>query len=521
VKIINFFGFRVDKFEKNEYIRNPARSFLPEPGLHYSFWVTSFFINLFDMMKHFLLSFLVLVSGAEAVVSQDNHYWSQQFGAVSTLMGGAVIAGVRDNSAAFYNPGAISFIENPNLSVDGNVYKLDKINMNDGAGSGINLNSAQVNIYPQILSGMIDYLKIPRVKFCYSILTRNFTNILMSSRYSRSVPGSSGTEPEKYLGEFDFINQVNEQWFGVSGSYRVNDKLGLGVTLFCTYRGQTSDISHNTREAYLTDTLSSLLVSNSAEKIKYMALGFLAKIGLAWETGRWRFGFSFTTPSVGIYGNGSARREETGYTPGSATGVSDNTYMVMAENTSSHARYYHPLAGGIGIEYHSPKTRIDVSTEYYSAINSYYIMKPGNDAFVYPSSLKDSAGMSGKIERFLYVGNAARPVLNVGLGYDQAIGKKFSLILGAHTDYSSYTPPDEADELIPQTGYWDLYYVSTGVSYHTMKQTLTLGFSYAFSPIKEIDPVVIISPGNEMTSRAQVFAQSFGVVLGYTYYFKR
>jgi len=67
--------------------------------------------------------FLLLVLTAMQAYSQDDHYWTQQFGAVSTIMGGAVIAGVRDNTAIYYNPGALGFINHPSLSVDANVYK--------------------------------------------------------------------------------------------------------------------------------------------------------------------------------------------------------------------------------------------------------------------------------------------------------------------------------------------------------------------------------------------------------------
>ena len=123
--------------------------------------------------------------------AQDDHYWSQQYGAESTLMGGAMVAGTDDNSAIYYNPGALAFISNPSLSVDANVYRLDKILITDGAGNGTNLNSAQISIYPEIISGMLNLGKAKKLKFSYTILTRNHNNILMNARYTMYLLGKT------------------------------------------------------------------------------------------------------------------------------------------------------------------------------------------------------------------------------------------------------------------------------------------------------------------------------------------
>ena len=472
-------------------------------------------------MSRFVFFILLLIPWINQLFSQDNHYWSQQYGAVSSLMGGAMIAGVRDNSASYYNPGAITFVEYPNISVDANVYKLDKVYINDGAGSGINLNSAQLNIYPQIIGGMINYIKITRLKISYSILTRNFSNILMNARYTKSNAPADGVGQKSYLGEFSYLNQLNEQWFGICLGYAVKDKLGIGVTLFGIYRGQTSGIKNNYREITSSDSLASLAISNYNGDIKYMTIRMLAKFGLAWETGRWRFGLSLTTPSFGIYGNGSVRRDEAFYDLGNHAGSQPTTHIIMAENTSTKASYHHPLSVGIGIEYRAPRTRIAISAEYFSKITAYYIMKPGSEAFVYPASIRDSSGMSSKIEEFLYTGVAAKPVLNVSLGLDQSIGKKFNFLCGMRTDFTSYASTGFSNEFVTKTGNWDLYYVSTGLSYHQARQTMTIGFTYSFSPNVQIDPVQIVIPGDISGPKANAFAQSFGVVLGYTYYFPR
>ena len=128
---------------------------------------------------------LVIMSGNEICVNaQDDHYWSQQYGAESTLLGGAMVGGAGDNSAVYYNPGALAFITNPSLSIDANVYRMDKTLITDGAGNGLNLNSAQISIYPQIISGMLKLVKNDRFRFSYTLLTRNHNNILMNTRYT-------------------------------------------------------------------------------------------------------------------------------------------------------------------------------------------------------------------------------------------------------------------------------------------------------------------------------------------------
>ena len=119
-----------------------------------------------------LLVFSFFLPEINRVSAQDDHYWSQQYGAESTLLGGAMVGGASDNSAIYYNPGALAFISNPSLSIDANVYRMDKTLITDGAGKGQNLNSAQISIYPHIISGMLKLIKNDRIKFSYSLFLK-------------------------------------------------------------------------------------------------------------------------------------------------------------------------------------------------------------------------------------------------------------------------------------------------------------------------------------------------------------
>jgi len=76
--------------------------------------------------KHYCLILFFLVSGS-AIQAQDTHYNTFQFGARSALLGGAVIGSVNDNTAVFYNPGALGFIDTGALSINATAYQLDKI----------------------------------------------------------------------------------------------------------------------------------------------------------------------------------------------------------------------------------------------------------------------------------------------------------------------------------------------------------------------------------------------------------
>ena len=129
-------------------------------------------------------------------------------------------------------------------------------------------------------------------------------------------------------------------------------------------------------------------------------------------------------------------------------------------------------------------------------------------AFVYPPSYLDSANYGSLIDSYLHVESAARPVLNVGIGYSQVIYKRLTLLLGAFTDFSSYEQPAEVNELLHGFGSGDMYHLSTGLSYQQKKHTISLGFSYAFTPSENVPPYAVINQTPDFTEKARLSAQS-------------
>jgi hypothetical protein len=456
---------------------------------------------------------------------QDDHYWSQQYGAESTLLGGAMVGGAADNSAVYYNPGALAFISNQSLSIDANVYRMDKTLITDGAGNGVNLNSAQISIYPQIISGMLKLVKNDRFRFSYTLLTRNHNNLLMNTRYTSPASESDPENPIQsattFIGAYDYVNQLDEEWLGVGAGYSVSEKLGVGATLFGVYRGQTYQLTNYVREVKYIDPYYVFGTETNDEAVKYTSIGLLAKFGSSYISGRWKFGITLTTPSLGLYGTGSIQRENSNLVVSENADDMKDNFLILDSKSDVKAVYKDPLSIAFGIDYKTEKTRLVFSAEYFSKISTYHLLEPDSEPFVYPTSYLDSASIKPLIDSYLHVENASRPVLNAGIGLSRSISRQFTLLLGACTDFSSYDNPPEADELLHSSGGWDIYHFSAGMSYHKTKHTVTLGLSYALTPSRHIPPYAVINQNPELSNEALLSARSYSIVLGYTYYFAR
>ena len=140
------------------------------------------------------MTLLLVVGGTRMAGAQELNYNTFQVGSRSVLMGGAVVGGVRDTSATFYNPGALGFVENASISVSANAFRFGKVTIDDALGPGEDATDTMFAPVPLLVSGMLRFPVAPQWAFGYALVARQlyaakFTNAVDTPRETLNVGG--------------------------------------------------------------------------------------------------------------------------------------------------------------------------------------------------------------------------------------------------------------------------------------------------------------------------------------------
>jgi hypothetical protein len=70
-------------------------------------------------------------------------------------MGGAVVGRVKDNSAIFYNPACLSFIDTSSVSINADLYQLEKTRIENALGDQKDFNNNNFKNLPLFWQAII------------------------------------------------------------------------------------------------------------------------------------------------------------------------------------------------------------------------------------------------------------------------------------------------------------------------------------------------------------------------------
>ena len=398
-------------------------------------------------------SCLFLVLATSPVAAQDAHYWTDQFGNRARLLSGAVIGNSTDLASVYYNPGALSLVESPELLVSANVYQYTNYSLKTDAVLFENLNQGRIGAAPSLFAGEINFGFLGETRFAYSVLTRYSTDIRLQGALSvSSDDGPVFDDLQKLAGSIDLEEKITETWVGFTFSRAISEHWGVGVSPFVTVRSQRTGRSI-TAQSQDTAGLAAVLID--ATNTKFTNWRLLAKLGASAVYGPWRFGATITTPSLRVFGDGSAYATRTVVVQG-GPGVVD----ALVEQDIP-ADYRSPLTIGVGGAYEWETSSLNVSLEYFSRIDSAQVMDIG--------SVVDEVGDTLTVDLV----QELNPVLNAAIGFQHTFSDKLEGYAGLRTDFSAKVP-GALKSTFPLAG-WDIYHLSGGATFDLGQSHFTLG----------------------------------------------
>ncbi len=474
------------------------------------------------------------------VVSQEHHYWSKQFGSRSALMSGAVVGGVRDTSAGFYNPGALGFLEASTFSASGNGYQLDFVDISNGVGTGKDVESFETNIVPLLISGTV---MLGNNTFGYSILTKNQSSIKMSGRHEKSafdILSSSydyvefvdidpstyesifddssikfdGTED--YRGQFTYDSQVNEIWGGLSWAQHLHENISVGISGFLALRKQSFNVVQFAR---VTNPDSQYIASEDAFlNADFYNVRGLLKFGVAGDFGALKVGATLTTPSVSFFGTGTVAGGMGRFKEDEALG-----FLADDQQDDLDAKYKTPLSLALGLEYAiNQKTSVAGTIEWFAKQKSYDVITPNSKNWLVGGNVNFV-----DTQDVLKVADKADSVVNFAVAVEQVFINKIAGYLSFRTDFSSFPGGDYNSMGIND---WDVYHLTVGFTRQSKTSELALGFTYSFGSQDDFERLAYINPADRRgddyilamndEGKASADYRAFGIIVGYTYFFK-
>lgn len=470
-----------------------------------------------------LRAILALLLLSAALSAQDNHYWTHQFGTRSALMGGAVVGGVSDTSANFYNPARLGWVTNDSLKVSADGYQLSTLTITDGAGKGQNLTSSQGDIIPLTASGVFLFSQ-PRIGLGFQILARQFSNVRASVRRERSfniIDDARSPGDEDFIGSFQFDSDTEEYWAGLGFGWAITDWLAIGITHFGALRFETRGASVTTRAV---GSNAEVYGADSHVGWDLWNVRMLWKAGISVELDGLKMGLTVTTPSLNLFGSAIVWRQ---LTVNDLDLLDSGTGLDLEANDRRDGvatRINSPFSLASGVEYDFGIAVLGLAWEWYLPVGMYKVAAPeGDKAFIIGPIPSESS------RELLTIYDGKRGAFNVALGLEARFHDNWSGFWSLRNDAAAdYLDWD--DKLHVGVSTWDLFHFATGISFTTRqddgspKHELMIGLQMALGAGRTDQPVNFDEPEEPLlltsrTHRTDISYFSIGLLVGYTYYF--
>ncbi|WP_443939198.1 hypothetical protein [Pedobacter sp. MW01-1-1] len=457
--------------------------------------------------------------------AQDTQYWMQQFGTRSALMSGAVVASSRDNSALYYNPALLAWIDTASLSINASAYQKEGIKIKNALGQNADFKSSQIGSTPLLLGGMIK-TGSEKTRLAYGVVTPTNFNFKASARIVGNFPLINDVESpgnEGGIGQTSLQTKLSELGAGIGLGRKINDFFSIGITGLFVVRSMDFSRSSLTR-VYLNQPSSPLVSSTIIQNVNYYNVRFVPKIGLSYNKGRWQSGLSITVPSLNMFGSGGVAFDATAtdIKLPSQTGRID--FVANDAQVKLKTTYKSPFSVAGGLAYHYQRSHIEFAAQYFAKIDMYSVVNAAPAAFARPAS----AYPEFSSDQYLRVLSAAKPVFNFAIAYEYQMKKNLLGYLSFRTDQSYFDSSlNEQTGIKPDISTWNIKHIVVGTTLQKGRSSISLGLNTAFGADKNREQTGNINGDSEAnlfrgtTTITEANYSSFGLLLGYTYHFSK
>ncbi len=392
-------------------------------------------------------------------IAQDSHYWTNQYGTMANMLGGAVVGSVRDPSSVYYNPGAMGLGEDSTLVISTDVLRIRELRYSGWGIREEDLVSFTGGSAPGMFAIRVPFHVADDHQLAISYLKRQDLNVELQGIVADRIDALPPAGDEDFSAEALMRQNMGEDWYGLTWSYKVNDRMAVGATWNVAVRSQRNRFQ---TVAQLLAEDGSHNVANVVSDYNFFNVRTLWKLGAAMERGPWAFGLAVTTPSLDLFGTGSAY-----YNIGFFDSETAENNTLMADTKKDMgADYESPLSVAAGVSYSFGSTGLHITAEWFNEVKEFEVISLEGfvidigDRTLYPSLV-----------------HGLNEVLNVGIGIDHRFHSGVSIYGGFTTDYSAFK---SAEESMLSVTNWDIYHATLGSYFSFYHIGFTLGFSYSF-----------------------------------------
>jgi long-subunit fatty acid transport protein len=376
--------------------------------------------------------------GPGALSASESNYQPYILGLRASGMAGAVSADAEGMDACYYNPAGLANSQSGSISASANLYGIQHSKVDDNLYPSEDLTANTLATIPTGISLIFPYND--NLKWAFSV----FVPMQISAKEIESFI----TDNKEHY--YNFSNSLQVFLIGPSLGYKANDKLNLGISVYCAYTSSSQ---------FLNLFWKDYNYSFSAD-YKYSVYAAVVSAGIQYKlTDVFNLGLSATSPSIRIAGKGTLHESAV-----MSSSETPNPVSVYEDNLEADNGI--PAQIKMGISYNVPKKFALGFDATYHFAHSYDWLQ------------EEDACSQPECSNSINIRRSHKAITDFQAGGEYYINKKYPVRAGFFTSFSSAPDPEPGKQNeLPQI---DLYGFTASFGIEIEHVITTLGAQYVF-----------------------------------------